>query len=125
MKRRTVRRRFGLGAGSTLGLLAGCAIGGASTWPIDAPPRRQAVDVPEAFSISPSEVVAPPREAADACRNPMYDPRDGTRLVLEAALEGRVGDYAVPPGRYGVRERELLRLDCRTGRPVGVVPAPG
>ena len=125
MRRRTVRRHFGSGAMSTLGLLAGCAIGAASTWPIDAPPRRQAVDVPAAFSISPAEAVAPPRETRGACRNPMYDPRDGTRLVLEAALEGRVGDYSVPAGRYGVRERELLRLDCGTGRPIGVVPAPG
>jgi hypothetical protein len=119
-------RRFAVPlAWSTFGLVAGCALGGTSTWPIDAPPLRQAADAPEAFSMSPAEAVAPPRDAGQACRNPMYDPRDGTPLVLEAALEGRFGDYAVPRGRYGVRERELLRLDCGTGRPIGVVPGSG
>jgi hypothetical protein len=33
------------------------------------------------------------------------------------------GDYAVnPAGRYGVRENQLLRVDCRTGQAIGIVP---
>jgi hypothetical protein len=55
----------------------------------------------------------------------MYDFSDGTRLTLVSSQEGRVGDYAVPDGRYGVGANEALRLDCNTGRVIGVVPRRG
>ncbi len=56
----------------------------------------------------------------DGCRNPMVDPRDGTRLTLVRSEGGR-GDYQVPEGQYGVDRRHLLRLDCASGRAVGIV----
>jgi len=49
------------------------------------------------------------------------DPRDGARLRLMRTYHDR-GDYDVPSGRYGVDADKLLRLECGTGRPVGVVP---
>jgi hypothetical protein len=50
----------------------------------------------------------------------MIDPRDHTRLTLIRSAGG-VGDYEAPPGRYGVQEGELLRLECATGRVIGIV----
>lgn len=76
-------------------------------------------------TIEPGGALSEPRESG-ACRNPMVDPRDGTRLTLvqsQRGGSGQVGDYRVPEGRYGVGTGELLRLDCGSGRPVGVVPA--
>jgi hypothetical protein len=32
-----------------------------------------------------------------------------------------IGDYEVPEGRYGVGPGEVLRLDCSTGRVLGIV----
>jgi hypothetical protein len=82
------------------------------------------------------------------CSTRLTDPRDGTLLVLERAqpsgtgsfTEGtrapardnvaptRVaqrdfrGDYSVSvPERYGLAPQELLRLDCVTGKALGIV----
>lgn len=60
----------------------------------------------------------------NACRSPLTDPRDDTRIRLirsGGATAGEVGDYEVPGGRYGVGAGQLLRIDCSTGRPLGVV----
>jgi hypothetical protein len=60
----------------------------------------------------------------DGCRTTMVDPRDQTQLRLARSwLEGSTfrGDYEVPLGRYGVREGELLRMDCASGEPIGIV----
>jgi len=52
----------------------------------------------------------------------MVDPRNGDRLRLVRQPGGQQADYAVPVvGLYGVRGGELLRLNCTTGRPVGIV----
>lgn len=56
----------------------------------------------------------------EGCRNPMVDPRDGTKIQLIRSSRDR-GDYQVPTDRYGVGDKELLRLDCGTGRVVGIV----
>jgi hypothetical protein len=61
-----------------------------------------------------------PARPDDGCRNPLVDPQDGARLVLVRSREGS-GDYRVAAGRYGVGAGELLRIDCETGRPIGVV----
>jgi hypothetical protein len=53
----------------------------------------------------------------------MVDPRTGLRLVLERSESGH-GDYAVPAGRYGVEPGHLLRLDCATGKTLGIVRGP-
>lgn len=59
-------------------------------------------------------------ESGQDCRNPMVDPRDGARLGLGRSAAGN-GDYEVPKGGYGLRDDELLRRDCGSGRVVGVV----
>lgn len=116
------------------GMLAACALGSSSFTTL---PTRAATGVPERFVPA-----TPPAEGSrPACASPMLDPRDDTPLVLvrsgylEAAAGVRydpqdggdpgarlVGDYRVDGARYGVGPEELLRLDCRTGRPIGVVP---
>lgn len=85
-------------------------------------PGRPAVDVPDHFVIGEhgGPAVSEPSGGGE-CRSPMVDPRDGTRIQLVRS-SGGVGDYEVPTGRYGVGEGEVLRLDCATGRAIGVAP---
>jgi len=54
-----------------------------------------------------------------SCKNPMIDPRTGLRLTLVRSNAGQ-GDYDVPSGKYGVAADEVLRIDCATGRAVGI-----
>lgn len=78
-----------------------------------------AIDTPTHFLVQgPGGKTEEP--APGACRNPMIDPRDGTRITLERSSEGR-GYYKVPNGRYGVRSGELLLIECGTGRVIGIV----
>lgn len=105
---------------------AGCASASGSIYPADAP-ARTASDTPDHFlvgTIRPGGPLAEPQPNA-GCRNPMVDPRDGTRLTLAQSQRGEggeIGDYQVAEGRYGARSGELLRLDCGTGRVIGLVP---
>ena len=96
-----------------LALAAGCVSAGTADFPNDVI-ATPASSVPAAF-----EFTVP--AASGACRNPAIDPRDGTRLTLVRS-RGERGDYEVPGGRYGVGERQLLRLDCATGSVIGIVP---
>lgn len=88
------------------------------------PPMRTATETPARFAVparSPADsasAAASPGTAA--CFNPLVDPRDGTRLTLVRSQRG-MGDYAVPFGRYGSQTGELLRVECATGRVVGLV----
>lgn len=50
----------------------------------------------------------------------MHDPRNNTEIKKVRAANGQA-DYKVPNGRYGVGTHQLLRLDCNTGRPLGIV----
>lgn len=113
---RVIRRLLCLVASTSV--VVGCA----SSVRTGAPSIRPAVDVPEQFLVVDGADIRPAR-ASEGCRNPMTDPRDGTRLELARSANGQ-GDYAVPGGRYGVDARSLLRLECSTGRPLGVVPRP-
>jgi hypothetical protein len=91
-------------------LLAGC---GVTRFPSDMEMRLSS-DAPDQFLFErPLD--------RENCLSPAIDPADGTRLTLERSRDGR-GDYAVPPGRYGSRADELLRISCATGRPIGLVP---
>lgn len=54
------------------------------------------------------------------CRSPMVDPESGTALRMIRSSRTQ-GDYAAPAGAYGLAEDELLRLDCASGRVIGVV----
>lgn len=110
-------------------LAAASACGLRATYPASAP-ARAASDAPERFMVGTTEPGGPLSEPrpSDGCRNPMVDPRDGTRLTLvqsQGGERGQVGDYAVPEGRYGVGPGELLRLDCATGRVMGIIPQRG
>lgn len=105
-------------------LASGCALGMRSTYPADAP-ARTASDTPARFMIGSATGETSEPRPGDGCRNPMIDPRDGMRLTLvlsQRGPEGEIGDYEVPGRRYGVRAGELLRLDCSSGRVVGIVP---
>ena len=72
---------------------------------------RAPVDPPENFTT--------PDPSGAACRSPMTDPRDGTQLRLVWS-SGGLGEYEVPAGRYGVRAGEVLRVDCASGKAVGI-----
>ena len=58
--------------------------------------------------------------AGNACLTPMHDPRNNTEIRMVRAANG-LADYKVPDGRYGVGKHQLLRVDCNTGRPLGIV----
>ena len=60
----------------------------------------------------------------DSCRSPLIDPRDQTQIRIVrsgGSGGGHRGDYEVPAGRYGVGENELLRIECSSGEPLGIV----
>ena len=109
-------RRAVLAAVAVIGL-AGCAAkqppGHAGSYP------RTAVDVPDRFIVVASSGPVE-RPAGEGCRNPIVDPRNGSRLTLIRSADGR-GDYEAQPLRYGLGKRELLRVDCESGRVVGIV----
>lgn len=111
---RVIRARSTAVARAALLLVLGaCLSVGGGSFPADAV-ARPATGTPAAFTFT-----VPP--SPDACRSPALDPQDGTRLVLVRSVHER-GDYEVPAGRYGVSDREYLRLDCATGAVIGVVP---
>jgi hypothetical protein len=92
--------------------LAGCAATG--SW-------RPATGAPDHFLVGRMDGGPPVEPRADGrCHNPMVDPADGTLLAMVRA-EGGYGDYVVPEGRYGVGAGEVLRIECATGRPSGIV----
>ena len=107
-----------------LPILAACAAG----QPWDQRPRP-ARDLPPAFAPDPA---APPGPAAAAgvCPVRLIDPYSNSKLRLirsaSAANGGYMGDYEVsPPGRYGIADLDLLRIECGTGRPLGIVSRRG
>lgn len=103
---------------AALALLAG-ACASTSTFPPDGGLLRNAQDTPMQFVTEAGVAGAP-----DTCVSPLIDPRDQTRvaLVRSGSVRGaRRGDYAVPGDRYGVTSGALLRIDCGTGRALGIV----
>lgn len=99
----------------------GCA-GRAVSGNRDTLPARAASDVPVRFEprdaamrLVPGDTIAGP-----GCLSPMMDPRDRTEIRFISST--RYGDYEVPAGRYGARPGEVLRLECNTGRVIGLVP---
>jgi len=97
--------------------VGGCAVKHSGS--MTDPPLRMPVEAPERFTM-PDGTGATGAAPAPSCRNPITDPRDGTVLTLIRSAGGR-GDYRPQPLRYGLREGELLRVDCATGRAVGIV----
>ena len=82
--------------------------------PSENPPDHFVVGSPEG-----DETSEPGASPARDCRSPMVDPRDGTKLQLVWSSGGQ-GEYEVLAGRYGVGSGEVLRLDCATGRVLGI-----
>ena len=100
------------------GLVAACSIGMSG-------PRgvlRDAENVPNHFEPkNPDARILPPDTlAGSGCLSPMVDPRDGTEIGFLRASDGHA-DYATPNGMYGVGRNELLRLECNTGKVLGIV----
>ena len=80
---------------------------------------RPAQDAPERFLRADSTPISGTPGSA-ICTSPILDPRTGARLTMVRAYRGS-GDYSVPAATYGVGTRELLRVDCATGAPIGIV----
>ena len=83
---------------------------------------RDAENVPNHFEPKDPDarIIPPDTIAGPGCLSPMVDPRDGTEVGFLRSGDG-YADYAVPSGLYGVGRNELLRLECNTGKVVGVV----
>jgi hypothetical protein len=79
---------------------------------------RPAEGAPDRFVLEDGSPISGTPGAAP-CRSPIRDPRGGAPLVMERAYRGS-GDYATG-GRYGAGAGELLRIDCASGAPLGIV----
>jgi hypothetical protein len=97
-------------------VMLGCASSHTGGFPADAS-IRPLTDAPTQFALSGS---ARTRLSTDICQSPIVDQRNGTSLRLERSVPGR-GDYEVPVGHYGAQAGELVRVDCRTLQPIGLV----
>jgi hypothetical protein len=95
--------------------LSACASTG---WPnqVDA---STVSDAPDHFLVLDTATGARSEPSGPACRSPMVDARDGTRLTLVRSSAG-FGDYQTESSRYGLTGDRLLRIDCSNGRPVGL-----
>lgn len=56
----------------------------------------------------------------NTCLTPLVDPRDNSQVELVRTMPVH-GDYRVTAGKYGLSGTELLRIDCTTGRTIGIV----
>ena len=113
-------RAFSIRPTGALLLMAAAALGCASShtggFPSDAS-VRPLTDAPTQFALSGG---ARTRMSTDICQSPLVDQRNGTTLRLERSVPGR-GDYEVPAGHYGAQAGDLVRVDCRTLQPIGLV----
>ncbi len=55
-----------------------------------------------------------------SCKSPLIDKRNDTKIILISSKNG-IGIYQVITGKYGIRKGELLRVDCKTGKSLGIV----
>ena len=93
-----------------------CACASVS-WPTSADPSAIS-DTPDHFLVLDTATGQSSEPSGPACRNPLVDPRDGTRLTLVRSVSG-FGDYQPDQPRYGLSGDQLLRINCGNGRPVG------
>jgi hypothetical protein len=104
--------------------LAGCASSRSS---MAGQVVAEAKNLPDHFMVAVTGLAQKEEpKSGQGCRNPMVDPRNGTALNLMRSKNG-MGDYQVL-GRqyeldsaYGVDSRHLLRIDCATGKALGIV----
>ena len=95
-------------------LLAACA---STSWPTESD-SSVVTDTPDHFLVVEAATGTTSEPSGTACRSPMTDPRDGTRLTLVRSNAG-FGDYRPDNQRYGLTDNQLLRINCSNGRPVG------
>jgi hypothetical protein len=104
--------------------LAGCASSRSS---MAGPVVAEAKNLPDHFMVAVTGLAQREEpKPGEGCRNPMVDPRNGTALNLMRSKNG-TGDYQVLgqqyelDSTYGVDSRHLLRIDCATGKALGIV----
>ena len=114
--------KFAAALGAAAALVA-CASGGGS---MAGGIVAEAKDLPDHFLVSVTGLAQAEEPKAGDCRNPLIDARNSTVLNLMRSRDG-IGDYqvldaeyAVVP-RYGVDSRHYLRVDCATGKALGIV----
>lgn len=79
------------------------------------------LDTPDHFMVVRTGIgKAKEPKPGEGCRNPMVDPRDHTELLLRRSA-GDTGDYWVQNPKYGLTSQQLLRIDCATGKAIGIV----
>ena len=101
--------------------VAACSVGGSGSMrsviespaPVTAPPRFVPLD--SAKVIAPADTLF-----GDGCLSPLADPVTGIQIILIRSESG-LGDYLAPSGSYGIKDGQLIRLDCNTGRVLGIV----
>jgi hypothetical protein len=81
--------------------------------PVTAPPHFVPLD--STSVIAPADTLA-----GDGCLSPMRDPVTGIKIILVRSESG-LGDYDAPSGAYGMGDDQLIRLECNTGRVLGIV----
>jgi len=108
-----------MGAVIVTGVVASsaCVMSRESSNPV---PLRAATDVPDHFLVGEATSNETSEPGGDlVCRSPLVDPRSGARITLIRSKSGR-GDYEVPSGKYGVGEKEVLRIECANGKAIGI-----
>jgi len=98
-------------------VLSGCASAPGSRTTLQA-----GADLPEHFLVQESDGGTRAAQAGEGCRNPLVDPRNQARLILQQSRDGW-GDYQLPAGQYQSRQGQWLRVECATGKPLGLVQA--
>jgi hypothetical protein len=112
----TIRRHAFMATTLAMGVLtvSGCAMHSSAV------ALRAPTDTPDHFlvgAISGGETWEPGGDLV--CHSPLVDPRTGAKITLVRSSGGR-GDYEVPEGRYGVGEKEVLRIECANGKALGI-----
>ena len=121
---RAARRRATLALLLVAGL-AGCAHGDPLGRAPDAQGMARVAGRPRFEPAAPALRLQPADTlAGSGCLSPMVEPERGVQLRMVRSGRG-VGDYAAPEGTLGLAPGELLRLDCNTGRALGVVGRQG
>lgn len=116
-----MRHRLLLASMPAVLAVAACSSGGGGSMqsviqqpaPVTAPPRFVPQD--SAGLVAPADTLP-----GSGCLSPMVDPVTGIRIILYRSESG-LGDYQAPSGSYGLRDDQLLRLECNTGEVLGVV----
>jgi hypothetical protein len=126
----TTKKALVAGALAAVALIAlvGCASGKKND--MSGPIVGVPLNLPDHFMVAASGFgKATEPKPSEGCRNPMVDPKDKTLLGLRRSAN-EVGDYVVLAGqdggiasgeKYGVTSQQLLRIDCATGKALGIV----